>query len=602
VPNARDSWPESEQEKMLTTYLNEVKEIVKEAKENVTFADMPVLEDEDRPGDGDSDMPSSNDDGRPGGADSSDSSSGNGSSGKGDGPGSQAIDEDLFGYSETRSELTLRELYNLDLWRKAFPEERWAYVDKDKEKWFFEHGSWALPEVVLTSGYETVQLIVDRDVLSGDGNSRRYAKVPELDRNAINNLEAYIAHITPSKDGRYGYFDGKNHYENDVSGGWSYVYNVDPNRVYVNPPDGEDGPPSGERSPLPLTDSDESLYGDSEGLRTELEPRELYNLKRWREEYRDYDWAYEDTHGETWIFQDYVWVKTTAPLQSYRKVVYRDDQGEFLVDEKDEENKRLSYYETPMLDEYIIGKLRDFPRHTYFDQDGNAYQNDTGQHWYYVYNVDQNREKVNFEELRELFFSGDFSDDSLEEESEQQQQQVIEVPSDEEADRIQNTLELAEAKSWIETLDSDIKDGNPMYFLSTDGSYYFRGANGKWGKQTLEPVSGFKIIRNQDVFMFEPLKVNGDVVPEENPELMMEVFKRKLRQYNKPIEYGQMNDDLKAYLDATVFDNSPQFSAKATFSVGEVSKKKTLQDSICFLSSLVFQFSFFLLLPDFPFL
>jgi len=257
------------------------------------------------------------------------------------------------------------------------------------------------------------------------------------------------------------------------------------------------------------------------------------------------------------------------------------------VDEEDEEGKRLRYYETPILDQDTIDKLRDFAEYTYFDEKGNAYENDTGQYWYYVYNVDQTREQVNFAYLRS--FSGESSSElselpgvvdtppefSPEEESEQQQQ-VIEVSSDDEADRIENTPELDQAQFWIEALDSEIKDGNPMYFQSTDKIYYyFRNANGKWSKQTPEPVDGFKIIRNQDDFMFEPLKVNGQVV-QKKPELMMELFKRMLRQYKKPIEYGGMSDELKVFLGAAFFEKEDltTFSDEDTFSVGEVRKKK----------------------------
>jgi len=217
VPNARHFWPDSEQEEMLNTYLEEVKEIVEEAKEDV-FADMPILGDEDRSsGDGDSDMPSN--DAPTGDADFSESSSGNESSGDGGGAEANYDDGDLEEW--LRNEVGPGGLYNLIMCMDGYPGWKLAYMD-GAETWLFANDVWTRVDVVLL-GQKVVQLSSQSggDYLVDDEGTRSlvYAETPGLDPDTIDKLGFYLA--APERlhnDVGYPFFDGKNFFGNDEVG------------------------------------------------------------------------------------------------------------------------------------------------------------------------------------------------------------------------------------------------------------------------------------------------------------------------------------------------------------------------------------------------
>ena len=134
----------------------------------------------------------------------------------------------------------------------------------------------------------------------------------------------------------------------------------------------------------------------------------------------------------------------------------------------------------------------------------------------------------------------------------------------------------ARVDAWLQGLPKLVIQGNAVYFKDQNDNFSIKSASEGWSSSKVEPAYAFKIIIDEKGPMFEPLWVNDEKIQRESPGhmLMLEILKAQLRSFKNPVTYGDMGENIKAFVDPVFLDEQRQFDDLDTFSVGEVSRKK----------------------------
>ena len=397
----------------------------------------------------------------------------------------------------------------------------------------------------------------------------------DLDPRVEYNLNM-IRDDNPSKN--FYYEQGENDFWHDIDGDW--IYKTE------NPSYGYSKVVLVKRNREPYL----SFLRKEEPLAPlpDLEPRELYNLDRWKKE-KGSSWYYVDKFKRMWISEDGIWVQTLEVPAGYNKVEYQYEsgQGEDLVGTVDKEEKRLTYDELPTLDEAIIDELKTMKgNYTFVDRDGNFYENDPEGNWRYVYTADPTRETLFSEDLESSSESSTDVDEASssspeagDEETGRPKGATLDNPMkllEDNANQLVNPLHTA-LNRFIGGLPENFS-GSAFYYTETPEKFHLRSRSRTWHVQGNQPDDAFKIIADDNnEYAFEPIfkkkeEENWVEITETKWKRPMEEVKALLRIFG-PKTYENMGESQKIQLRAAL-GNDYEFEDTDVFSVGEVRRKK----------------------------